>query len=227
MGLPGRDSSFRNALEPAPLVDTSVVGIAASQSDHRGGMAKEDSMPDVLQTIALPEYEPEIGRWLWSMEEVRRLTIDAVKDLDQETLDWAGSEGTGNSIGSLLYHIALVEMSWLFMDILEQDLPDEVKAEFPHPMATDGRMTHVPSLPLEKHLGILDHSRQVFLRELRRMPLDDWHRLRSPKDTSYEVTPAWVVFHLIEHEAGHAAQIRCLKILAGRPENTNPGSRTG
>jgi hypothetical protein len=44
-------------------------------------------------------------------------------NLDQQTLDWQGLDRSENSIGSLLYHIALVEMSWLFMDLLEEELP--------------------------------------------------------------------------------------------------------
>jgi hypothetical protein len=44
-------------------------------------------------------------------------------NLDQQTLDWQGLDRSENSIGSLLYHIALVEMSWLFMDLLEDELP--------------------------------------------------------------------------------------------------------
>ncbi|MBU1050207.1 DinB family protein [Candidatus Bipolaricaulota bacterium] len=148
------------------------------------------------------------------MEEVRRHTLVSVQGLDQQTLDWAGSEGSENTIGCLLYHMALVEMPWLFMDILEQDFPAAVKAAFPRVMATEGRLMPVMSVPLEEHLQRLGDSRRIFLDSLRDMSLDDWHRLRSPKDTPYEVTPAWVVFHLIEHAAGHAAQIRSLKMRA-------------
>ena len=99
-------------------------------------------MSEVFQTVALSGYEPEIGRWLWAMEEVRRRTLDLVKGLDQQTLDWEGPDGRENAIGSLLYHIALVEMSWLFLDILEQDLPPPVKADLPHEMASQGRLGH-------------------------------------------------------------------------------------
>jgi uncharacterized damage-inducible protein DinB len=164
----------------------------------------------------LPGYEPEVGRWLWSMEEVRRRTLDSVKGLDQQTLDWEGPDDQENAIGSLLYHIALVEMSWLYMDILEQDLPPPVKADFPHDMASQGRVTRVPSVPLAGHLERLNRSRGVFLEAFRSMSLDDWGRLRSPGNVDYKVTPAWAVFHLVEHEAGHAAQIGALKARAAR-----------
>lgn len=173
-------------------------------------------MSRVFQISALPGYEPDIGRWLWALEAVRRRTLDVVNGLDQRTLDWEGPDGRENAIGSLLYHIALVEMSWLFMDIQERDFPASVKADFPHEMATEGRITPVTSVPLAEHVGRLTRSRSVFLEAFRGMSLDDWERLRSPEDAGYTVTPAWAVFHLVEHEAAHAAQISATKARAAR-----------
>ena len=173
-------------------------------------------MREILGMEALPDYEPEIGRWLWALEQVRHRTLQMIDGFNQELLDWEGPTGCENATGSLLYHIALVEMSWLFIDILEQDLPGSVQASFPHPMATGGRITRVLSVPAEEHVGRLTQCRRVFLKTLIGMTRDDWRRLRKPKDTNYEVTPAWAVFHLIEHEAGHAAQISASKERARR-----------
>jgi uncharacterized damage-inducible protein DinB len=184
-------------------------------------------MRNVLQSVSLTGYEPEIGHWLWAMEDVRHRTVDSVAGLDPSTVDWAGPEGSENTIGSLLYHIALVEISWLFMDIFESEFPTEVRTLFPYAMATNERLTPVLGLSLEEHLDRLSGSRRIFLEALKGMSVDDWHRLRSPEDTSYQVTPAWVAFHLIEHEAGHAAQIRSLKARSHRAANedreTDPG----
>jgi len=165
---------------------------------------------------ALPGYEPEIGRWSWALERVRHRTLQLVDGLSQQLVDWEGPAGCENAIGSLLYHIALVEMSWLFMDVLEQDLPGSLQIEFPHPMATEGRITHVLSVPAEEHVERLNRCRSLFLEALHGMTWDDWRRLRKPEDVNYEVSPAWAVFHLIEHEAGHAAQISTSKERATR-----------
>lgn len=151
------------------------------------------------------------------MEEVRRRTVALVAGLDQPTLDWEGDDGRDNAIGSLLYHIPLVEVSWLFLDILEQALPGHVQADFPHAMADDsGRLSRVLSVPLRDHLARLERSRATFLDTMRGMPIDDWRRPRSPGDVDYCVTPEWAVFHLIEHEAGHAFQISALKARLAR-----------
>jgi uncharacterized damage-inducible protein DinB len=131
-------------------------------------------------------------------------------------LDWEGPARNENAIGSLLYHIALVEMSWLFFDILEQDFPPAVKAEFPHPMSSEGRITSVLQVPLADHLKRLGSSRSTLLEAFRGMSLADWGRSRSPEGDDYTVTPAWAVFHLVEHEASHTGQINSLKKRAER-----------
>lgn len=175
-------------------------------------------MRKLHEVIPLQGYESEIGRWLWMLEEVRRRTLRLADGLDQRTLDWEGADGRENAIGSLLYHIAGVEMGWLFIDVLGgQDLPPDVKPDFPHDTAdTSGRITRVPGVALPVHLRRLDRSRTVFLDRFKAMSLEDWRRLRHPPDEDYDVTPEWAVFHLVEHEAGHAFQISSLRARAGR-----------
>ena len=77
-------------------------------------------------------------------------------------------------------------------------------------------MARVLGVPLADHLGRLERSRAIFLDAFRGMSLDDWRRLRAPGDVDYHVTPEWAVFHLVEHEAGHAFQISALKARSAR-----------
>jgi len=161
-----------------------------------------------LQINPLDGYDSEIGRWMWALQDVRRrYTQRLVKE---------------NAIGSLLYHIALVEIGWLYRDVKQMtELPPSVKSYFPFPSREPDRnhLTRVLGMPLAEHVGRLDRSREVFLRELEEIPLDEWRRLRRPPDfeeVNYEVTPEWAVFHLVEHEAGHAFQISSLKARGTR-----------
>jgi uncharacterized damage-inducible protein DinB len=166
---------------------------------------------------ALPSYPGEIGRWLWMLEEVRRHTLETVEDIGQAVLDWRGQGGEENSIGSLLYHVAIVEMDWLFFDIRgKASFPEKITALFPLPMRTDQKLTHVPGVARVEAVQRLDESRRVFLDDLSSMSLEDWRRARTPVDAGYHVTPEWVVFHLVEHEARHADQVRFLKVRASR-----------
>lgn len=170
------------------------------------------------KVIPLPGYDPAVGPWLWALEEVRRRTMRLVDGLDQRTVDWEGPDERENAIGTLLYHIALVEMSWLFEDILlRPDLPAHVKPDFPYPSrGPDKRLTPVLGEPLQSHMDRLARSRKVFLETIKELPAAEWRRLRGPGRGDSAVTPEWAVFHLVEHEAGHAFQISSLKARAGR-----------
>lgn len=168
-------------------------------------------MKRLLKVTPLDGFLPDVGRWLWALEDARRITRGAVAGLDVATLDWRGLDGTENSIGSLLYHVAGVEMGWLFIDVLGRAFPAEVEAELPFEAWTDGRLTHVGGLTVDDHLRRLDRTRAVFLDHLRRMDETEFRRVRAPAGEDYEVTPEWVVYHLVEHEVGHAYQMRSLR----------------
>jgi len=170
----------------------------------------------LLHVEPLPGYEAEMGRCFWALEEARRRTLTLVEGVDQPTLDWEGPDGQEDAIGSLLYHIASSEMRWLFQDILQQDFPPSVNAAFRHKNG-HGRMPRVLGVPLVDHLACLRRSREFLLETCRTMSLAEWRRSRRPANRQdYEVTPEWVIFHLVEHEAGHAFQISVLKARATR-----------
>jgi uncharacterized damage-inducible protein DinB len=161
----------------------------------------------------LDASEREVGIWLQALEEARRGLLRTVRDLDRELLDWRGPTGLDNSIGTLLTHIALVEMGWLYGDVLMQpELPDELQALVPQERGRDEDGILVPVYDdLGTHLRRLAAARRHLIEQFGRMDLADWHTPRSPEDEDYTATPAWVAYHLVEHEAGHLFQIRSIK----------------
>ena len=150
-------------------------------------------MNRLLKVEALDGYPADIGRWLWALEDARRITKRAVDGLDVAALDWRGTDGNENSIGSQLYPVAGVEMGWLFIDVLGRELPPDVAIDLPFEGWTDGMLTHVGGVPLEEHLARLDRTRSVFLDHVRQMDLAEFRRVRAPENEDYEVTPEWVV----------------------------------
>ena len=89
------------------------------------------------------------------------------------------------------------------------------RSPFPS-LAPGKRLTPVLGESLEAHMGRLARSRKVFLETFKKIPLGEWRRMRSPENEDYSVTPEWAVFHLVEHEGGHAFQISSLKARAAR-----------
>jgi uncharacterized damage-inducible protein DinB len=160
--------------------------------------------------------DPLVATWLSALEEARRRTLRALEGMDEERVDWA-PQGKGNTIGALLYHIALIEADWLFADILgpESGKPWPVEL-FPHDARDDdGALMAVRGTPLADHLASLDQTRALVLENLSDFTAEDFHRIRPRED--YDVSAAWVLHHLLQHEAEHRAQIAALREALSRP----------
>jgi uncharacterized damage-inducible protein DinB len=157
-----------------------------------------------LLVSPLPEYEEEIGRWLWCLEDVRRTLIKELTGISQSILDTKIDER--QTIGALLYHIALIEADWLYVEVLDTEWDPEISSLFPlDSRSEDGSLTHIEEQSLEEHFYRLNKVREVFLSHFRSMDLTDWRKPRVLEH--YDVTPEWVVYHLIEHESHHRGQI--------------------
>jgi uncharacterized damage-inducible protein DinB len=173
------------------------------------------------QVLPLDRYPRAIGQWLWALEQVRhRYTLRTLEHLDERLVDWEGPDGHENAIGSLLYHIADVEMGWLWGEIKGlTECPLEVQQllDVDCPALDGKRLPRVLGVPLSEHIDRLGRSREILLEEFAGMTLEGWRQLRvEPFSKEYEVTAEWVVFHLVEHEAAHAAQISALKARGTR-----------
>lgn len=142
------------------------------------------------------------------LEDARRRTLHALDGLTPSALDWLPPEG-GNSIGALLYHIALIESSWVYEDVL-QTWDDQLDVLCPFDdRDEDGNLTSVTGLTLDDHAGRLSDIRRLTLDAFRGMTVEDFRRPRAMPD--YDVTPEWVLHHLMQHEAEHRGQIGALR----------------
>jgi len=156
---------------------------------------------------------PEIAPWLWALGDARRRTLDGLAGLSPATLDRTPPAG-GNSIGTLLYHIALIEADWLLAEVLElSEFPPEVLDLFPLDVRdVGGQLTPCVGLDLAAHLARLDATRARLLATFRTMALDEFRRTRQLP--AYDVTPEWVLHHLLQHEAEHRGEIGLIRALA-------------
>jgi uncharacterized damage-inducible protein DinB len=165
----------------------------------------------VLERTAAPD--PVVATWLSALEEARGRTLRALDGLREEQVDWA-PEGEANTIGALLYHIAAIEADWLFADILGPESGRAWPAElFPHDVRdAEGTLTAIRGLPLDEHRARLAKTRAILLENLSDFTAEDFQRVRPRED--YDVSAAWVLHHLLQHEAEHRAQIAALREAA-------------
>jgi hypothetical protein len=161
----------------------------------------------VLDPIA---DDPEVGRWLAALEDGRRDTLRELERVTPEMVDWY-PDAPLNSIGSLLYHIALIEADWVATEILELTEDDpELSRLLPWPdRDASGHLMRVDGQSLDAHLERLTGVRQFVLDHLRPMANDDFHRVRQLEP--YDVAPDWAVHHIIQHEAEHRSHIAWLR----------------
>lgn len=155
-----------------------------------------------------PATALEVGALLAVLHEARQRTLNRVKkisDLDAVTLG-------KHSAGTLLYHIALIEMDWLYADVLEKsedDFPAEARDWFPlDARDAEDHLSVVTGETLERHLARLSWVRSLLDETFLPMSAEDFRRPRILEN--YDVTPEWVLMHLALHEAHHEGQLALL-----------------
>ena len=154
--------------------------------------------------------DPEVSRWLAAMEDGRRDTLHELEGVTDDIVD-ARPAGSDNTIGGSLYHVALVEADWLFDDLFGQKLDTtELAPLFPFEARDEhGILTAVAGTPLAEHLDRLARVRQVLLRMIGPMTLEDFTTPRSRDH--YDVSPVWTIHHLLQHESEHRSEIGWLR----------------
>jgi uncharacterized damage-inducible protein DinB len=151
----------------------------------------------------------EIGSWSAALMDCRARTLKAIAGIDQSELDWRPPVWA-NTIGTLLYHIALIEADWLYAEILERPMPEDLKALL-HlaDRESNGELTSVRGETANQHEYRLARVREDLLQALGSMTLTEFRHIRHLPD--YDVTPEWVFLHLMQHEAEHRGQIVILR----------------
>ncbi len=156
--------------------------------------------------------DPEVGRWITALTETRGRTHDALKDLSGELID--REPPGGSSIAAILYHLAIIEADWLYDDILDTQDTEWPHELFPAEVRDDGtHLTPFSGETLDEHLARLAKVRELLLGTIRSMSSDDLHELRERKN--YDLSAAWALHHLMQHEAEHRSQIGSVREALG------------
>ena len=154
--------------------------------------------------------DPEVGRWLAALEDGRRDTLRELERVTPAMVDWY-PDAPLNSIGVLLYHVALVEADWVINEVLELgEYPPQIQRLLPWADRDDsGHLWRADGQALDVHLDRLRDIRAFVLEQLRPMSNDEFHRVRQMD--AYDVAPDWAVHHIIQHEAEHRSHIAWLR----------------
>ena len=145
------------------------------------------------------------GLLLGMLEESHRLLVALVSDTPTRLLDMP-AEPFPNTIGTLLHHVAATDIGWLHGHILETELDPEAKSiQSDLYWNAEGDLWPTRDLPIDDYLGRLEQARAMVVRKVRDMPQEEYDR---PRDCDgLQISVAWILFHLFQHECYHRGQI--------------------
>lgn len=154
-------------------------------------------------------FTPQVGRLVSMMNYVRHTTLLAVKDLTISELDYLNNL-TGNSIGSLLLHIAGAEVGYQAATFYNRQLNEGEKHEWDAALALGEKARQeIKGHELDYYLNKLEQVRAKTLIELANRD-DQW----LDEQTSFgdnRINNYFKWFHVFTHEVNHRGQVNILR----------------
>ncbi len=165
--------------------------------------------------------DPIVAEYIAQMEEVRRMVKEYVRDLTPQQLSWQPYDG-GNSIATLLLHLAGTEAFWIRERLGGEKLSREEWAEYgmedyPKLKSPDGK-------DVSYFFSKLDAMRENTRKALAGIKATDLDRVYREEfqGKSYTFSVRWILHHVVEHEAHHKGQIVILRRLGKMPDRREP-----
>lgn len=170
-----------------------------------------------------PEYRSAtVARYLWQLDDQTRRLVQETGDATPEALAWQPAPGA-NTMGMLLAHVAVAETH--MASVLIEGRPDsDVLGVLGIGPDDDGLPlpagARPPAILAGKDVAFFhdllrrarEHTRRIAI-PLTEADLDRRVVRRPPDGTTRHSNVDWAFYHLVEHLAGHRAQILLIQHL--------------
>ena len=163
---------------------------------------------------------PEAASFLAQLDDQLRLLRDDLKGITAEEIGWQMAPGT-NTVGMLLAHLAIVEVHWTQVGLLGHPTSDSMPVlgigidDDGMPVPPGGAPpANLVGKPMAYFDDLLDRGRAYVKQTAIQLTPADLDKVRSRvrKDgKTQELNGRWVLYHLLEHFAGHYGQILLLR----------------
>lgn len=155
-------------------------------------------------------YTPQMGNLISMMNYARRTTLNTVKGLSIEQLDYV-HDSESNSIGALLMHLCAVEFGYQLVTF-EKRKPTEEELVKWQPATELGELgrKQIKGHSLEYYVSELTEMRQKTLLQLK-VRNDDWLFEESKFWGGKQANHYFMWFHVFEDEINHRGQMRWIR----------------
>jgi uncharacterized damage-inducible protein DinB len=155
-------------------------------------------------------YTEKVGELVSMLEHTRAVTLEEIKGLDEEELEFQTDEG-GNSIGSLLLHIASIEYVHQVISFESRDLNEKELQKWKTPLELGHTAReNIRDHPIEFYLRELSQMRKKTISALKKLD-DEWLKQENEWGNGVPYNNFYLWFHVMEDEINHRGQIRSIK----------------
>lgn len=155
-------------------------------------------------------FSPKVGELVSMLEYTRAVTLEDVKGLSTEALDYL-ADGHSNSIGALLMHMAAIEFVHQVIAFENRDLTEQELENWLVPLELgDKARSEIHNHPLDYYLDELKKVRDNTLSLLESVD-DSWLYEQGQYYNGVLYNKYYLWFHVMEDETSHRGQIRILK----------------
>lgn len=162
--------------------------------------------------------QAKVGLFAAQLDDQLRRLKDSIKGLTVKQLEWQPRAGM-NTIGMLLAHNALVEVWWIVIAPNDKKWDDETKKKIRKicgvhddgmPLAKNGKHpSYLKKMSADKYIKVISRSRRAIHTEMKKWYDKDLDKIF--KLGKYSFSRTWVLYHVLEHFAGHFGQVLLLK----------------
>lgn len=168
------------------------------------------TMENFLLIKEIPGYAPQISHLVAMMNYARFTTVEEVKDLSIEQLDFL-LDPESNSIGALLLHFAAVEYAYQVATFEQRGLNEEELKEWGPALnlGQEGR-DHIRGHQIDYYFAKMEQVRLQTLHYLKSVD-DEWLYIEEPFWYNQHANYYFMWFHVFEDEINHRGQIRMIR----------------
>ncbi|MFD1020828.1 DinB family protein [Thalassobacillus hwangdonensis] len=154
-------------------------------------------------------FTEKIGELVSMLEHTRAVTLNEIAELKQAELDHVPN-GSGNTIGALLMHIAAIEYVHQVISFERRDLNEEELLRWGAALELgDKAREEIKGKPVDYYLEVLREVREDTLHTLAEKD-DSWLFEEYKWDNGVAHNLYYLWYHVMEDEISHRGQIRAM-----------------